>query len=147
MQSALVSACMGLFSLKTPGSRILLAASSSSRAVSCSSYEGSKVQNDLSCHSGRLLLRTDVQDEKGTAGKLGLVSWRSMSLAVFLQGIISCHLSECVIRDPSVSSMRQKNSTSSVWEPLGLTIQATGDASYPWAAHLLPSIYRMSISS
>ena len=90
MQSVLVSACMGLFSLKTPGSRILSAMSSSSRAVSCSSYEGSKVQNDLFCHSGCLLLRTDVQDEKGTAGKLDLVSWRSMSLAVFLQGTISC---------------------------------------------------------
>ena len=112
MQSVLVSACMGLFSLKTPGSRILSAMSSSSRAVSCSSYEGSKVQNDLSCHSGCLLLRTDVQDEKGTAGKLDLVSWRSMSLAVFLQGIISCHLSECVIRDPSVSSMSEKETLS-----------------------------------
>ena len=112
MQSVLVSACMGLFSLKTPGSRILSAMSSSSRAVSCSFYERSKVQNDLSCHSGCLLLRTDVQDEKGTAGKLDLVLWRSMSLAVFLQGIISCHLSECVIRDPSVSSMSETETLS-----------------------------------
>lgn len=54
-------------SASTPGSRILSAMSSSSVAVSCSSCEGSKVRNDLSCHSGCLLLRTDVQDEKGIA--------------------------------------------------------------------------------